>query len=794
MKAGFRLARLEVLNWGTFGDAVWSLDARGDNTLLTGDIGSGKSTLVDAVTTLLVAPQRLQYNRAAGADARERNLRSYVLGYYKSERGDSGASARPVPLRDNNTYTVILARFANEGFEQVVTLAQVFWIKDDGPPDRFYVVSDRELSIAAHFKGFGTDINQLRKRLRKEGHEIDDSFARYCVAFRRRLGIENEQALDLFHQTVSMKQVGNLTDFVRTHMLQPFPVDERIAALIDHFNDLHRAHEAVLKARAQVEALVPLVDDCNKHARLSTEVTELRGCRDAIGPWFAMQKRALLERRLENLAEEIGRFDAQLETLREERDGLKLERDEIKRDIHENGGDRIETIKADISRLEADRGERQRRSERYAEAARRVGLPAAVDLETFTANQRAIRQSREETDRKRADAQNVASEATVELRALRQQHGELDAEVTSLRQRKSNIPARMLEMRATMCEALDLDEETLPFAGELLQVQPTEGAWEGAIERLLHGFGLSLLVPDAQYANVAQWVERTHLGGRLVYFRVRPQRAAERASLHADSLVHKLDVRPRSQFYGWLDAELARRFDYACCESLDQFRRETRAITKAGQTKGAGERHEKDDRHPIDDRSHFVLGWTNEAKIATLEKQLRDLEVRIQEKAERLATAQADERELRQRMEDLARLAGFEAFRGNRVAAARHADRFTEKRPKEAGERVRRPRHAGRTTRRGRFRAEPQRTNHVRNERSARHRAQQARRRHAAASRMRRDARGGARRRRPVLRTVDDPRWTAARRASAYCRVLRQTREGPARTRSRSHRCGGSQA
>ncbi|HGG60886.1 MAG TPA: hypothetical protein ENK26_13380, partial [Gammaproteobacteria bacterium] len=51
--AGFRLQRLEVLNWGTFHKKVWTLDAAGDNTLLTGDIGSGKSTLVDAVTTLL---------------------------------------------------------------------------------------------------------------------------------------------------------------------------------------------------------------------------------------------------------------------------------------------------------------------------------------------------------------------------------------------------------------------------------------------------------------------------------------------------------------------------------------------------------------------------------------------------------------------------------------------------------------------------------------------------------------------------------------------------------------------
>ena len=53
-RVGFRLQRLEVLNWGTFDKRVWRYDLDGRNGLLTGDIGSGKSTLVDAITTLLV--------------------------------------------------------------------------------------------------------------------------------------------------------------------------------------------------------------------------------------------------------------------------------------------------------------------------------------------------------------------------------------------------------------------------------------------------------------------------------------------------------------------------------------------------------------------------------------------------------------------------------------------------------------------------------------------------------------------------------------------------------------------
>lgn len=155
--AGFRLQRLEVFNWGTFDGQVWSLRLDGKNGLLTGDIGSGKSTLVDAVTTLLVPSHRVAYNKAAGADSRERSLKSYVLGYYKSERMESLGSAKPVALRDSNNYSVILGVFHNSGYNKTVTLAQVFWIKEaHSQPARLFVACERELSIKTDFSGFGS--------------------------------------------------------------------------------------------------------------------------------------------------------------------------------------------------------------------------------------------------------------------------------------------------------------------------------------------------------------------------------------------------------------------------------------------------------------------------------------------------------------------------------------------------------------------------------------------------------------------------------------------------------------
>ena len=666
-RSGFRLKRLEVLNWGTFDGRVWTLDLDGRNGLLTGDIGSGKSTLVDAITTLLVPAQRVAYNKAAGADSRERTLRSYVLGYYKSERNEVTGTARPVALRDATSYSVVLGVFHNAGYDQTATLAQVFWTKDAlGQPARFFVCAERDLTIAADFAQFGSDITRLRKRLRSAGAEVEDGFPKYGAWFRRRFGIGSDltgdQALELFHQTVSMKSVGNLTDFVRNHMLEPFEVAPRIEALIAHFDDLNRAHQAVVKAQRQVELLTPLVADCDRHATLTREADELRHCRDALRPHFARLKLELLERRLERLAQEWEQHDRQVRKLETRQGEQRRQVDEIKQAIRENGGDRLERLAAEIRKQEALREERQKKARRYGELAAALGEAAAPDAEGFARQRRRLETTREELRGRDAELQNALTEHGVSLRECRAGHDALTAEIESLKRRRSNIDDRQVQIRAALCEALRLPEGAMPFAGELLQVREEHRDWEGAAERLLHGFGLSLLVPDAHYKAVAEWVDANALRGRLVYFHVRPRRTGDLSELHRDSLVRKLEVRSDSPVRDWLERELAQRFDVACCTTQEQFRREPRAVTRAGQVKDPTGRHEKDDRYRIDDRSRYVLGWTNAAKIAALEARCRPLQARAAELARLASKAEVERRDLADRLSALAKLEEFDRF------------------------------------------------------------------------------------------------------------------------------------
>jgi uncharacterized protein YPO0396 len=143
---------------------------------------------------------------------------------------------------------------------------------------------------------------------------------------------------------------------------------------------------------------------------------------------------------------------------------------------------------------------------------------------------------------------------------------------------------------------------------------------------------------------------------------VRARKTTELPALHRDSLVRKLAIKPDSPHYDWLERELSVRFDVACCATQEQFRRETRAVTLAGQIKDPSGRHEKDDRHRIEDRSRYVLGWSNSAKIAALEAKRQQLEARLAEVGGQIAAIQTERKALTSRLDALTRLEEFTTF------------------------------------------------------------------------------------------------------------------------------------
>lgn len=665
-RAGYRLKALEVFNWGTFDGRVWSLRLDGDNTLLTGDIGSGKSTLVDAITTLMLPANKISYNKAAGADTRERSLRSYVQGHHKSASNEATGTSRAVALRPSGTYSVLLGVFANEGYDEQITLAQVFWEKDGdrGQPDRFFVVAPRAMTIAGEFADFGDDPRKLRTRLVRNGAQVNNSFPGYGKDFRRALGIESDQAMELFHQTVSMKAVANLNEFVRNHMLEPFDSAEWVDKLIAHFENLTRSHEAVVKARAQLAELGPLLADSDSYDALGLQMAVLIDQRSSLRFYLAGRKAELLTRQAEGfeadrVAQEqlLEETDRRLTELRARRDRLIVER-------AGHGGDRLAEIETQIRSEQHLASDRQQVEGRFAGQLTGAGLRAVESDEQFVERQSEIAAGLDSAAEEVADCQNRISEAEVELARIRAASAELTAELTSLQQRRTSIPRENLVLRARLCEALSVAETDLPFAGELIAVRAEHSGWEGAAERVLHSFAVSLLVPNEHYVAASEWINDHHLNARLVYFRLLTPRGPVPASDTDPGvlpLYAVLEIKDSTEFYPWLERELFKRADYACVDSMQEYRRAKRAVTRSGLVRSEN-RNEKDDRRTIGDRRSYVLGWDNHQKIDALLEQMDAVQNQLNAAVDRRTGLQNDQNAATARHNALTGLGEYRAF------------------------------------------------------------------------------------------------------------------------------------
>ena len=172
-------------------------------------------------------------------------------------------------------------------------------------------------------------------------------------------------------------------------------------------------------------------------------------------------------------------------------------------------------------------------------------------------------------------------------------------ELQLLRSQKNNITGDTARIRQEILQAVGATEEEIPFVGELIKVRTEASVWEPVIEQLLHSFALRLIVPEAYYQQVNQYVRQHDLRGRIVYQRFAPKEVAPVIMQPNDeqTLWHKLDFK-KSPYRDWLESEISTRYDYLCVENLESFRLAIKAVTREGLMKN-GNRHEKDDRPKV---------------------------------------------------------------------------------------------------------------------------------------------------------------------------------------------------
>jgi uncharacterized protein YPO0396 len=639
----FRMRRLQVHNWGTF-SGLTDVPIAERGFLFVGRSGSGKSTLLDAMSALLTPPSIVDFNaaaREAERSGRDRSLVSYVRGAWADQQDSESGEIATQYLRKGATWSALALQYLNARGD-AVTMVRMFWIAGSGTAAndvrKHYMVIPRAFDVSTELDGFDLDLRKLRLRLGEDvGHF--DSFAGYAERFRHLLGIGNDMALRLLHKTQSAKNLGDLNAFLRGFMLEEPRTFEAADRLVEDFAELDGAHHAVVTARQQVEILSPARDFHQELTNLRKGVALLRDLQIGIDGFREEKRLDLCNGRLKELEVTDRGLMGEEGQRRQALDNHDQKMVELERQQREQGGERVDELERERTRVEREIDERARRRKQLEAACRHLGISLADTATGFAEQIEHARTLLDGSENGAGSVDEAIAERMSERREDEKRFAVLRTELESLKAAPSSIPAPLQQLRARLCEDTGLPEAALPFVGELVQVREDQIAWRGAIERVLHGFAQSLLVDEKHHSTVAEWANRTHLGTKLVYFRVRDNELLHAREPDKRSLIAKLQLRDHA--YGdWVYNELQRRFDYTCVDNANQLRGEDRALTREGQIKHPGDRYEKDDRHAVNDRKRWMLGHDNRDKRRVYEREAQEI-------AQRIAQSDADVAALR---------------------------------------------------------------------------------------------------------------------------------------------------
>ena len=345
----FRLARLQVVNWGTFpGYRDLPVDERG--VLFTGPSGSGKSQLLDAHSVALLPFRDQRFNASADLTARgskqaARTIVDYVRGRW-SENDDEHGQAQARYLRGGRpTWSAVAATY-DDGLGAVVTGVVVRWFAgtetDASKLQAMHLVHDGhfDLRVLEAWAQDGFSAARLQQSFPPPATAYPKSETDYTAILVRRLGLgpSAKAALALLGKAKALKNVGDLNLFIRENMLDVPATFERRE---DDDRGVHAARRGLPDGRAGLPAAAGARARCPPRGRPTAaargEAATVESLQNgAVEAWLRNVHVGLLEAELERIAAARSGLAERLADLkdrhREARDEYRSLDDQVRRE------------------------------------------------------------------------------------------------------------------------------------------------------------------------------------------------------------------------------------------------------------------------------------------------------------------------------------------------------------------------------------------------------------------------------------------------------------------------------
>ncbi|WP_386688592.1 ATP-binding protein [Lonepinella sp. MS14437] len=633
VQSQIRLAELSVFNWGSFhGLHNARIDPQG--TLITGDNGAGKSTFIDGLMALLLPPSKASFNVAAAqGDRSDRSLLSYMRGSFGS--ANDGSQTRTKNKRDKAVITGLRALYQDDDGTQI-TLVALFWTLQASNSlsdvKRLYLIGKQNIQLKDVLDAFAdADSRSLKTWLKLQPQItcLDDRFNDYQQLYRQLLSMQNKNAPALLSRALGLKKIDDLTKLIRELVLEPSSLRDEARLIVAEFADLVSTHDKLLDVREQVAHLERLPQLAQNIDKLREQSHSLEQQKIGLPVYFAQIQAQILSEKLQIIAEKLADIERQIRSNKQAIADSEAQVELYHAQYLQLGGDQIESLRKDITYLQEKLQRMIWDSSRYQKICRELALNEQLAEDVFDGHQRQAEQTLASGAEQKKALQIQFSECYATQKALAEQLSDIQQDITALKARpNSNIDLRYQQLRDKIADELNFADNSLMFIGELIDVAENEQAWQGAIERALGGKRTTLLVPQARYAQVTDWLNQHHTG-LFVRAQVVEQGNFSPAEFANNGFLSKLIWR-KHPYQHWLQQHLSKS-DLTCVNGIDELNRTPFSLTEQGLMQLQKGYFEKKDQHQVNDRRQWQLGFSNEQKLALLNQQHNALQAELKE-------------------------------------------------------------------------------------------------------------------------------------------------------------------
>lgn len=280
-----KLKRMKLINWHRFENCVIDF---GETTLLSGENGAGKTTILDAIQFVVICSANF-FNKAAH-DNGKRSLSGYV-------RCKTGRENKPYE-RTGEISAHVALEFYEESRDRYFIVGAVIDSATEGQETAVrYLMDNRRLSEEMFFKGkTPRSISEFRSFNSKGIRQWCKTQTEARKMIKARLGRIEDKFFSLIPKAMAFKPIDDIKEFVYTYVLDAKEVNiDLLRENVRSYQDLERTLESVkrrMEKLEQIEGFYEEAQDCVK--------------RDGMYEFFLSQAEVdLIKERIQRLEEEI---------------------------------------------------------------------------------------------------------------------------------------------------------------------------------------------------------------------------------------------------------------------------------------------------------------------------------------------------------------------------------------------------------------------------------------------------------------------------------------------------------